>query len=113
MNAVEKMFENLNTAIVASDADFNTIYANPRCIKLFKDLLQIENFIGKNMADCHKPETMDKLKGLYQEYKEKKRKLDYYTMDTPDGLLTIVNVPVYDNDTFSGVIEFIFEGSLA
>jgi PAS domain S-box-containing protein len=113
MNAVEKMFENLNTAIVASDTEFNTIYANPRCKQLFKDLLKIEDFVGKNMVECHKPETMVKLKGLYQEYKEKKRKLDYYTMDTPDGLLTIVNVPYYDGDTFSGVIEFIFEGSLA
>ena len=39
--------------------------------------------------------------------------LDYYTMDIPDGKLTIVNVPFYEGDTFAGVVEFIFEGSLA
>jgi len=42
------------------------------------------------MADCHKPETMKKLEGLFAEYKEKKKNLDYYTMDIPDGKLTFV-----------------------
>ena len=108
-----KMFDNLKTAIVASDSDFNVLYANPRCKQLFKELLNMENFVGNNMSDCHKPETMVKLKELYQEYREKKKNLDYYTMDAPDGKLTIVNVPFYEGESFKGVVEFIFEGSLA
>jgi hypothetical protein len=88
-------------------------YANPKCKAVFKALLQMENFVGTNMANCHKPETTDKLEKLFAEYKEKKRNLDYYTMDIPDGKLTIVNVPFYEGDTFAGVVEFIFEGSLA
>ena len=113
MTAHAKMLDNLNTAVVVSDANFNVLYANRKCKQLFKDLLNMQDFVGNNMVSCHKPETMEKLKGLYQEYKEKKRKLDYYTMDVPEGILTIVNVPCYDGDTFSGVMEFIFEGSLA
>lgn len=112
MTDVAKMMENLNTAMVACDADYKVLYANEKCKELFKNLLQMEDFVGNNMADCHKPETMKKLDVLFEEYKQKTRKLDYYTMDTPDGLLTIVNVPFYDGDTFSGVVEYIFEGAL-
>jgi PAS domain S-box-containing protein len=110
---VAKMIENLNVAIVACDADFNATYANPKCKQIFKELLNMENFEGRPMAECHKPKTMEKLKKLFQEYKEHKRKLDYYTMDVPDGKLTIVNVPFYEGKTLAGVVEFIFEGSLA
>lgn len=110
---VEKMFHNVRVAIVASDADFNVIYANERCKEVFKSLLQMENFVGTNMSQCHKPETMEKLRKLYQEYREKKRSSDYYTMDIPDGKATIVNVPFYDGETFAGVVEFIFESALA
>ena len=113
MGSVEQMFENLNTAVAACDADFKITYANPKYIKMSKDVLQIENFVGNHMADCHKPETMEKLEGLFAEYKEKKKNLDYYTIDIPDGKLTVVNVPFYEGDTFAGVVEFIFEGSLA
>ena len=107
------MINKLNTAIVWCDADFNVIDANPKCKQLFKELLNMENFVGRNMAECHKPETMVKLKKLFEKYKEKKINLDYYTMDVPDGILTIVNVPFYDGDTLIGVTEFIFEGALA
>ncbi len=107
-----EMIERLNTAVVACDSEFNVLYANPKCKEVFKTLLNVENFVGRNMAECHKPETMDKLKTLFQDYEEHKRKLDYYTMDGPEGKLTIVNVPFYEDDTLSGVVEFIFEGSL-
>jgi len=106
------MFENLDTAIVASDADFKVIYANEKCKQMFKALLGVENFVGNNMAECHMPVTMEKLKKIYHEFSEKKIKLHYYTMDIPDGVLTIVSVPFFDGDNFAGVVEFIFEGSL-
>ena len=73
----------------------------------------MENIVGKHMADCHKPETMEKIEGLFAEYKEKKRNLYYYTMDIPDGKLTLVIAPFYEGDRFAGAVEFIFEGSLA
>lgn len=113
MGSVEQMFENLNTAVAACDADFKVTYANPKYKRMSKAMLHMENFVGNHMADCHKPETMKKLEGQFAEYKEKKKNLDYYTMDIPDGKLTIVNVPFYEGATFAGVVEFIFEGSLA
>jgi transcriptional regulator with PAS, ATPase and Fis domain len=113
MKDLEKMLNNVQVAIVASDPDFNVIFANERCKTIFKDLLNMENFVGKNMSECHKPETMEKLKTLYQEYRDKKKSMDYYIMDIPGGKATIVNVPFYDGNSFAGVMEFIFESSLA
>jgi transcriptional regulator with PAS, ATPase and Fis domain len=110
---IAEMMDSLNTAVVACDTNFKVTYANPKCKQVFKELLQVDDFVGNNMATCHKPETMSKLEKLFQEYAEKKRNLDYYTMDTPGGKLTIVNVPSYEEGRFAGVMEFIFEGSLA
>ena len=36
-----------------------------------------------------------------------------YTMESPDGILTLVIVPFYEGDTFAGAVELVFEGSLA
>ncbi len=113
MADVTRIMDNVKVAIVVSDADFNVLYANDRCKKIFKELLNQEGFVGKNMTSCHKPETVEKLKVLYNEYREKTRSMDYYTMDGPDGTLTIVNVPFYEGDDFAGVVEYVFESSLA
>jgi PAS domain S-box-containing protein len=113
MTDLKKMFDKVKVAIVASDPDLNVIYANERCKEVFKALLNQEDFVGKNMRECHQAETIEKISALYEEYRKKKRTLDYYTMDIPDGTATIVNVPFYHGDDFAGVVEFVFEGSLA
>ena len=113
MGDVKKMFDNLSTAVVACDADLKVTYANKKCKQMFKASMGIEGFVGHHMGDFHKPETMEKLKNLFIEYKQNKKRLDYYTLVTADGKLTIVNTPYYEGDTFAGVVEFLFEGSLA
>jgi PAS domain S-box-containing protein len=50
MSSLEDMFENLNTAVVACDADFKITYANPKCKELFRAGLQAEDFVGNHMA---------------------------------------------------------------
>ncbi|MHC1699048.1 MAG: hypothetical protein AB9919_13515 [Geobacteraceae bacterium] len=113
MSDVSKVWDNLNTAVVVSDPDFNVTYSNQRAYELFDELKIAGLEVGKNMAACHKPETMVKLKNIYQDFAEKKSKLNYLTMDGPEGTLTIVNVPFYTGDALGGVIEMVFEGSLA
>lgn len=108
----KSMFDSLKVGMVACDAGYKVTYINKRGEELFKILLNAENLIGKDMRECHKPETNAKLECLFKAYGEQKLKLDYYTMDTPDGKLTIVNVPYYDGDKFAGVVEFIFESAL-
>jgi len=109
---VKSMVDNLKVGMISSDADFKITYINARGKELFKALLNAEDLVGKDMAGCHKPETMEKLGILYQEYREKKKTLDYYVMDVPGGKATIVNIPYYDGDEFAGVTEFIFESAL-
>lgn len=108
-----KIIGNAEVAVVASDADMKVIYANEKCKKTFKAALGLENFIGRNLSELHKPETVKILKNLYKEYKARERSLYYYTIKTPAGTSTLVNVPFYDEDEFAGVVEFIFASSLA
>jgi DUF438 domain-containing protein len=106
------MFDGLKVGMVASNTKFDITYINKRGTELFKALLSAEDLVGKNMAGCHKPETMEKLKIIYQEFRERKRSLHYYVMDGPDSKATIVQVPFYDENEFAGVVEFIFESAL-
>ena len=110
---VEKMFENMNAAILACDANFKVIYQNEKCRQLFNEELGRANYIGADLSECHKPETTEKVKGYFKEYKEKERPLDYYVMEESDQKITVVNVPFYADGKFAGVVEFIFESSLA
>jgi len=113
MSDASKVWENLNTAVVVSDADFNVTYANKRAFELFDELKIPGLEVGKNMAACHKPETMVKMKQIYQDFADKKIKVNHLTMDGPEGTLTIVNVPFYAGDALAGVVEMVFESSLA
>jgi transcriptional regulator with PAS, ATPase and Fis domain len=114
METMMKLFKHLNAAIVAADADYKVIYQNDKSIEVFKMAFGTGDYIGKSILDLHKPETSEKIKTHYQEYLEKKRNLYHYTMDGPNGKITIVNSPVYnESGEFDGVVEFIFDSSLA
>jgi PAS domain S-box-containing protein len=106
------MFDGLKVGMIASDTNLNITYINKRGEELFKSLLNAEDLVGKNMAGCHKPETIEMLKDLYQEYREKKKSLSHHIMEVPDGKATVVSVPFYEGDEFAGVVEFIFESTL-
>lgn len=110
---IEKMFNNVNVAILAADENFKVIYQNDKCRKIFEQVFERSDFIGASIHECHSPTTTEKVKQYYQEYAEKKRELDYYVMDEPTGKITVVNVPFYDGEKFSGIVEYIFESSLA
>lgn len=75
---ITKMFENLNAAIVASNADFKVIYQNRKCRELFKEVFNREDYTGADLSECHTQETTDKAKKYFNEYREKTRDLDYY-----------------------------------
>lgn len=114
MDSIIKMFKHLNAAVVASDAEYNVIYQNEKCRTVFKQIFGTSDFIGKSLHDLHKPETTEVIKTHFQEYKEKKRDIYHYVVDEPHGKVTIVNSPYYDETgEFAGVVEFIFESSLA
>ena len=113
MSDVERMFENLNAGVVACDADFAVTYANEKYRQMAKALLGMEGFVGNHLGDCHSRQTMEKIEKHFAEYSQKKRNQYHYTMDIPDGKLTIVIVPFYEEATFAGAVEFVFEGPLA
>jgi len=108
-----KMFDTVEVAIVASDTDLNIVYANARSKKMFKDQLNQGSLLGRSLTECHKPATIEKIKELFQEFRNKEKALGYYVIDIPGGKATIVQIPFYDGDDLAGVMEFIFESALA
>ncbi len=110
---INKVWENLKAAVIVSDADFNVVFANPKAFELLEKL-NIEGLeVGKNMAACHKPETMENLKILYNAFKSRELEIKHLTAETDDGTLTTVITPFFDDNIFSGVVEIAFECSLA
>ena len=61
---ITKMFENLNAAIVASDADFKVVYQNRKCRQLFMEVFSREDYTGVDLSVCHTPETTEKVKNI-------------------------------------------------
>ena len=108
-----KMFDSVEVAIVASDPDFNIIYMNKRAKKLYKDQNYEEDLVGTNLIECHKQETMEKIKELFEVFRNKEKQLSYYIGDIPWGKETVVQVPFYNDGVLAGVVEFHFEGTLA
>ena len=109
---IEKIFDSVGVAINVADANLRVIYANERCKKLFKEVFGLEGFVGKDLSECHKPETMKRIEVLFEEFKDKKRGLVYERADVPDGRVTVIHVPFYDGDQLAGVTEFTFESAL-
>lgn len=109
---LQSMVDSLKVGLTATDANFKITYINERGKELFKALLNADDLVGKNVQECHKPETKEKLINLYQEFREKKKSLNYYVMDVPNGKATVVQAPFYNGEEFAGVFEFIFESAL-
>ncbi len=101
----KKMFDSLEVAIVGSDADMNVIYANEKGKKM-------GDLVGKSLTEFHKPETIGAIKALFESFRNKEKELGYYKTDTPNGKITVVQFPFYENDEFAGVVEFIAESAL-
>ena len=108
-----KMFDSVEVAIVASDPDFKIIYMNHRAKKMFKEQYNKEYLVGTSMTECHKPETMEKITKLFQEFRNREKTSSYYVGDITGGKETVVQVPFYNGDKLAGVVEFNFEGTLA
>ena len=107
------MFDALEAAIVAADPQMNIIYANDKARELFRTQVNHQSLVGRNLADCHKPETVEKIKTLFEAFRHKTKEIAHYVMKTPKGQSTVVQIPFYDKDQLSGVVEFIFKGTLA
>ena len=113
ISQITQMFEHINVAILASDANFKVIYQNEKCKQFFEKEFEKADYIGSDIAECHPAEATKKVKNYFKEYEKKSRQLDYYVIDEQAGKVTVVNVPFYVGETFKGVVEFVFDSSLA
>ena len=113
MEGIKEALDNLQTPVLAADANMIVFYANDCCKTLFRDVLEQEGFVGKHMEGCHPPEAFEKLKELYEDFKSGAKTINHYTRDRPEGKITVVQVPFFKDGEFAGAMEYIFAGSLA
>ena len=105
------LLDRLGAAVVATDADGIIVYLNRAGEDLFAKYGPPESLLGRNLADCHKPETMIRIKEMYDSFKNGDRRPRFYVRENEKGKRTVVQVPVYDGDELEGVMEFILSGA--
>ena len=69
----EKVFDSLDVIILGSDPDMNVIYANEKSKKMFKAQSNQESLVGRSLTECHKPETVEKIKALFKAFRNKEK----------------------------------------
>jgi len=113
MDDIKEAIDNLKMPVLAADVNMIVFYANDSCKALFKEGLGQEDFVGKHLKGCHPPEAFEKIERLYEEFQAGTKSMSHYTRDTPEGKITLVQVPFFKDGEFAGTMEYIFAGDLA
>ncbi len=113
MNDFELMFSGLPVAMVVTDPDMKITYANPKGLENFSKWIDLwGSLIGRHLGDCHKPESMEKIRTMYDAFRNGDRTPRHYVRKREGGTRTILHVPIFEGNDFRGVIEMIFESAL-
>jgi hypothetical protein len=60
---IAKTFDHIEAAVTICDADFTILYMNEKAGKAFEAQGGL-NLVGTNLGSCHKPESVEKLRGI-------------------------------------------------
>jgi DUF438 domain-containing protein len=113
MNDFQCMYDGLPVAVVAVDADMKITYANPKGVENFRKWVdRWGTLIGRRLEECHNPESMDKIRAMFESFRKGDRSPRHYVRKRDDVTRTIVHIPFSEGDEFRGVIEMIFECAL-
>jgi transcriptional regulator with PAS, ATPase and Fis domain len=99
-----EFIENLDGAVIVSDAEGTIIYLNEKAISNFAKEGG-RQLIGRNLRDCHKDYSNDMIKKM-METKEK----NVYTIEKNGKKKLIHQTPWFRNDgSFGGLVELSLE----
>jgi DUF438 domain-containing protein len=91
--------------ITVTDTEGTIVYMNEAGLKLFSRFSGGESLIGKSLFDCHKPESVNKIKELM-----KNRTTRSYTTVRGGVKKFFHQAPWYnENKEFAGYLELIWE----
>lgn len=88
-------------AITVTDKNGKIIEANEKAMEVFK---RFGNFIGKNLTDCHNPNSVKKIKEMFE-----KKNINAYTIEKKGIKKLIYQFPWEDENGFAGYVELSME----
>ncbi|MFZ0471616.1 MAG: PAS sensor protein [Bacteroidales bacterium] len=89
----------LCVAITVSDTSGKILYMNDKSAVTF-DKNGGKELIGKNLRDCHLPESWEKILAIMNS-----QKVNCYTIEKEGIRKLIYQAPWYENDRLSGMVE--------
>ena len=107
----KSMLDHLGAAVVATDPEGVIVYLNRAGERVFAKYGDPEKLVGRNLSECHKPETMIRIRNMYDAFKNGDKQPGIYLREDEKGKRTIVHVPIHDGDDLTGVMEIILSGA--
>ncbi|MCX6246508.1 MAG: PAS domain-containing protein [Bacteroidetes bacterium] len=98
-----EFIENLDGAVIVSDADGTIVYLNDRAANNFQKEGG-RSLIGKNLKDCHKDYSNDKIREMMQSHEK-----NVYTIEKKGKKKLIYQAPWYHQGAFGGLVELSLE----
>jgi transcriptional regulator with PAS, ATPase and Fis domain len=98
-----EFIENLDGAVIVSDATGNIIYLNEKAISNFKEEGG-RALIGKNLFDCHKESSNQKIREMIAMHSK-----NVYTIEKKGKKKLIYQAPWYHDGEFGGLVELSLE----
>jgi transcriptional regulator with PAS, ATPase and Fis domain len=95
--------EKLDGNVIVSDAEGTVIYMNEKAISKYEKEGG-RNLIGKNLMDCHKETSRQKILEIMTTHKN-----NVYTIEKKGKKKIIYQSPWFKDEEFRGIIEFSLE----
>lgn len=101
---VAHIFDSLGTPAWFADKDKTLRYVNAAG-QAQKDIVAA---LGKNIEDCHKPESVKDVKALYDKWSAGSREPQVYLRTVKKATKFNILIPVHGPKGFEGVVELSF-----
>ena len=98
-----RWFEKLPCAMEVCDEKYNILYMNERAAEVNREAGG-ESLVGKNLMDCHKPESQKKLREMIASGKP-----NIYTVEKKGVKKLVSQSPWRRNGKVAGLLEITFE----
>jgi transcriptional regulator with PAS, ATPase and Fis domain len=98
-----EFIENLDGAVIVSDAEGNIIYLNEKATTNFQKEGG-RDLIGKNLKNCHQDYSNDKIREMMETHEK-----NVYTIEKKGKKKLIYQAPWFHEGVFGGLVELSLE----
>ncbi|MEJ2587219.1 MAG: PAS domain-containing protein [Deltaproteobacteria bacterium] len=101
---LNRILDHMRVAVTLVDTNGVILYANAAAMNR---PTRTPRKVGRNIRDCHKPKTNEKIDTIFQEFRDGRREPHHY-LSTASGRRELVTIiPIFDGDAFSACLSHI------